>query len=329
MFAPPENMFLRLLTPIILLMAFSLIGCSAQNYFEYSIKSITLFASFLALLNIFVAIFPDINEYLSPWVSIGDEGVWSQSSLIGRVVGIFNQPLEAGVFFSISLLTAITYSKIYLEKFWLLNLLYVILIIVGGALSLSKIFLILGLFIALLYSVSIKVIRTRSFFVWLLMISILINLLALYAPAYFDSLFDLYENGGFIFALSAGRFDGGESENMLLYLRVFGDLNWISGFGLGSYLPLDSGYLEYLYQGGVCAFLGYLIFILWLFRISLVSWHYLQGKLLCFIVLLIIFGSMGGSVISANRANVVLFLLVASILGSLKYNSIVLNKVKV
>lgn len=312
LYASPLIMFARLGFPGAALICFSLMLSGSPSAFRHSIRAIVFSASILGAISFVLLLIPDYNHFLSPWVSSEEEGVWHQSTSLGRVVGVFNQPLEAGLFYSVALLASIVNFRVA-ERIGFWSYFCLLLIVLGGVLTLSKVFLVLGMLLGVLFAATLRLISVRFCAIAVFFMAMVFLFLEALAPAYFQSLYDLYEEGGLLFALTAGRI-GAPSMNTGLYLRLFDDLNWFFGFGFGSQLPLDSGYLEYFYQGGVFAFLGYFGFILILLVVYFRMRGLVQGKLILFMTALLVFSSLGGPVLSAGRANIAFILVLASVL---------------
>ena len=317
LYVSPFIMFARLAFPGVALICFSLILSGSPLAFTHSIRAIVFSASLLGAIAFISFLIPEYNYFLSPWVRSDEEGVWYQATSLDRVVGVFNQPLEAGLFYSVALLASIVQLRM-VQKIGALNYFSLLLIVLGGVLTLSKVFLVLGILLGVLFATSLRLVSLRFYPIAFLLVIIVFSFLKSLAPAYFQSLFDLYDEGGFLFSLTAGRI-GALSEKTYLYQRLFDDYNWIYGFGLGSQLPLDSGYLEYFYQGGVIALLGYFGFIFLLFFAYLNMKRSIQGKLILFLTVLLVFSSVGGPVLSAGRANIAFILLLAAALVSGNY----------
>jgi hypothetical protein len=262
----------------------------------------------------------DISGILGPWVRGGDESVWASALAIGRFTGVFNQPLEAGTFYSVAL-----FGTIYLAsrpgRHRALLAIAMLCILAGGLLSLSKNFVVLGLGVGVILAIALRVIRlsTAIFVSAGGMTAIGIGIWRL-NEAYATSLLDLLDSGGLILALTAGRFGGEETDVGQLFAALYSRSNWLTGFGLGAHLPLDNGYLEYFYQGGVLAILGYGIWMAILLAGAGQAMKSAEGKLLAALLTFVAAASLGGPVITANRANVALLaLMVTATHGCARY----------
>ena len=111
-------------------------------------------------------------------------------------------------------------------------------------------------------------------------------------------------------ALTAGRLGAGDTEVSLLFSELWSQGFWVFGRGLGSHLPLDNGYLEYFYQGGILSLLGYIYFLVALYLSGVNEKSSLHGKLMNSLLFFIAVASLGGPVVTASRANIALILLV-------------------
>ncbi|MCC7053583.1 MAG: hypothetical protein IT355_09960 [Gemmatimonadaceae bacterium] len=251
----------------------------------------------------------DIGGLLGPWVRSGETSVWAQALAIGRFTGIFNQPLEAGTFYSVALFAAI-YLRARRQAGPLFLGLGMLCVLAGGMLSLSKNFVVLGLGLGVLLAIALRVIRLTT--------AILVSVAGLAAigigvwrfnETYATSLLDLLDSGGVVLALTAGRFGGSETDVGQLFTALYTQSNWVAGFGLGAHLPLDNGYLEYFYQGGVLAITGYACWLLLLLLAAVQAPRSAEGRLLATLTLFVAVASLGGPVITANRANVALLCL--------------------
>jgi hypothetical protein len=142
---------------------------------------------------------------------------------------------------------------------------------------------------------------------------------------------DLVDKGNVLMALTAGRFGSEQTDVMLLFKSVVKE-NLFNGKGLGTVLPLDNGYLEYFYQGGIGALISFLL-IHGLLMVG--AWRFRSTKAgitLFFLAIYSLLASLGGPVITANRANILFFFLSAYYLNEAyteKYGAILYWKARV
>lgn len=101
------------------------------------------------MLSVITMLIPDLTVLLRPfWGAEGtDDTVADAAMEMGRFSGVFNQPAEAGLFYSLAALSAIAVYAGAPLKLWPTLL----VITVGGMLTVSKVFLFVGLPIALIY----------------------------------------------------------------------------------------------------------------------------------------------------------------------------------
>ncbi len=308
--------FIRLLLPVFICVGIAATMGTGAHATRDIARAIVLVAAPVGLVSGVSAI-TDVSGWLGPWVRGGDESVWAQAFAVGRFTGIFNQPLEAGVFFSVALLAAI-YLLADRPRHRMRILLAVVCILIGGMLSLSKNFIVLGLGISLVMAIRLRVISIPGALLMLGggLTAIVVAIWRL-NEAYVTSLLDLLDSGGLVLALTAGRFGGDDTDVGQLFAALQERQHWVSGFGLGAHLPLDNGYLEYFYQGGAFALAGFLAWIALLGGAAALSARSAERALLHALMLFVIVASLGGPVITANRANVALLALVVTAAGQL------------
>lgn len=121
-------------------------------------------------------------------------------------------------------------------------------------------------------------------------------------------------------ALTAGRLGSSDTEVSQLFAQLWTQGHWVYGRGVGSQLPLDNGYLEYFYQGGVLALCGYVVSLVALALPAVAHARRIEGKLLFYLLLFVVIASLGGPVVTANRANVTLMLLMVACIVTMRRN---------
>jgi hypothetical protein len=314
--ARPEAMFLRLCMPVLMLFSFVRLLLYVPAPLETTARAIVWMAILAGLCAVLSALI-DLSSLFAPWVQQDSGSVWENSVAIGRYPGLFNQPLEAGIFYSVAL-----FAQVYLIKFARRNIVVTALglavIVAGGMVSFSKNFSLLGVAVALLFAMWINLVGLWAVLLMLIGGAVAIPLvISGLNPAYFDSLADLYREGGILMAISAGRLGSSETGVSKLFADLWERDAWILGRGLGSHLPLDSGYLEYFYQGGVLAITGYLAFLVVLAVAAIRYRTTAGGKLIGCLLVLAAAGSVGGPVITASRASVAFMLLLAAAFASI------------
>ena len=316
--ADPLSQFVRLLLPVFGLMVLPSV-LPQQDNVAVKVSEAAVVAGALAATFTALSLFSNLAQTLLTFWVQGQEGsVWQSAYDVGRYTGIFNQPIEAGIFYSVCLIGAVhAYRYGKMNRIFLL--LAMALIIFGGTASLSKNFIVLGTACAVGYAFLNKLL-SRS-----LLVILSIPIIAA-APMglqrlninYITSLRDLYLDQGIIGALSAGRFgsEGGSVSMLFESLLVSGD--WLTGRGLGSHLPLDSGYLEYFYQGGILSLAGYVLALAVLSKYGWANRTHRDGPLLMVLMAYIWLSSAGGPTITASRTGIIVLILVCACLVSIR-----------
>jgi hypothetical protein len=278
------------------------------------IKNISLLAAFISILTIFFDLKWMLKYYISDIDS--DLGLWNQVYSLGRYIGLFTQPIEAGIFFSMALFVLVYMYKVrYIGKssFYLSS----IIILVGGMISLSKNFYLIAIVCAILLygqlsywkpSRYITLILISSLFIFIFIFSI-----DLTYTNYMNSLIEIYQRDGLTAALTAGRFGGDNMTKVEIMFNEFWHKGFFTGFGISSSSVLDNGFLEYAYQGGIFSLIGYIFFIINGFVISYINRKDLTSKFLNIIFVYVLIASVGGPVITSNRSNIIVLILICSL----------------
>lgn len=316
--ADPLAYFVRLAMPALMFLAFPTLLSGIPDVLLKTAKAVVAAAIVIVVFTLLSTVWSTAQDLLPLWVQAEDGSVFNIARDVGRNTAIFNQPLEAGIFFSMALI-ALVHVWRYGNTSLIFRLAGFAAAMTGGVLCLSKNFIVVGTACAILYSL------TSGLFSWRTSLALALPVALIAPPAayqlnqnYFQSLEDLYFEGGLWAALTAGRFGLTESEVSRLFTDLWRSGDWVRGRGLGAYLPLDSGYLEYLYQGGIVALTGYVVPLVVLFIHGWRRRRRYGGDLLVILVAYVVLASIGGPVITANRASVALILLIAACLVSLR-----------
>lgn len=115
----------------------------------FTCKIIVALGVINGVISVVTMLIPDLTVLLRPfWGAVDtDSTVADRAMDMGRFSGIFNQPAEAGLFYSLAALSAIAVYANSPRKLWP----SLVVITVGGLLTVSKVFLFVGLPIALVY----------------------------------------------------------------------------------------------------------------------------------------------------------------------------------
>jgi len=275
---------------------------------------------------VLLSLFFNLNAFLTPFVRSCFEGpsVWELAMSMGRYSGIFNQPLEAGLTYSLGLLSW-AYLNRHHRKTNFLDYSLLILLFLGGLMTVSKIFILVGTLIFLVYWNPFFVLKkhlNRHF----MFVGALGLCLAVWVKnswngySYFFRLFQIKADTNLIELYTGGRLGAVYSTIPEKFSKV-----WIEeplwGYGYGVVSCFDNGFLEFFVQGGLLALLGYIVLLAIFLRYA---WRgflrgYDEGRLLLAYFFLVLAGNFGGPVITINRFSTifwvsatVLFLLIQS-----------------
>ncbi|GIG91683.1 hypothetical protein [Plantactinospora endophytica] len=249
----------------------------------------------------------------------GQESVAVRAAQLGRLSGIFNQPAEAGALYSLALLAAVHRYRDRTVPFVVATA----LLTIGGVLTVSKIFLLIGLPLGLWQVVrSFGIARPR---VWALTSAVLCTMLAaqygLLPPwAGADYLTRLLRPPGdgtdLVGFYTAGRL-GDTPTLQYVSDAVLGSSPW---FGLGAgglAAAYDNGWIEALAVAGIVGVLLYTgilgcLVAAWFLRrpgTDPATVRFASG-----LVVVVLGGSLGLPMLTANRVGTITWLLIGLLL---------------
>lgn len=236
--------------------------------------------------------------------------VWELAASMGRFTGVFNQPIECGLAYSLGLL-AWGYLDRTRSRTTLSHYLLLVSLLVGGVLSVSKAFIVVGLPVFLwswLFSQRLtRLIHWRL----VLMVSAGIAVVALTLAQWtgLDYFLRLFRPGGeglaqLLELYTAGRF--GVQNSVFTQIAAH---TWRTAplAGLGFYptkIPIgDIGYLEYFVQGGLVALAGFVGALVVMLLTGLREWKRgsESGRFLAALAGYAILVCFGGTALSVNR----------------------------
>lgn len=254
----------------------------------------------------------DLAPYLRRfWATAGAQVTVAENGISsGRYSGIFNQPAEAGLAYGIAGLAA---CYVWHKRPAMLYLVLVP-IILGGILSVSKVFVLGGLPIILWH-----IWRTNAGHKRIVVVTLgVATFLGIAQSSYVSQ----WSGLGFLNRLlnpagqnwiqlyTAGRIGGGSS-----LIPVVDEVTRINPwFGLGAAglsTAYDNGLVEAFVVCGVIGVACYSLTLVWLWRLSKRIADKGQGLLMFELVILIVGTSVGISVFTANRASTMLWVLIA------------------
>lgn len=260
-----------------------------------------------------IATSTDISAYMRPfWSGSAGETTAERAAQLGRFSGIFNQPAEAGVVYGLAGLLAVWAFRRKPK----IMLLLLTLISIGGMLCISKVFILGGLPLILIYlwlsrsgagklgvilgaaALTAGVVQTGLFQQWTGM-----NFLArLFAPA---------ENHGFIEFYSAGRWN--EDAGMVDLLDSVMRASPLTGFGIQGLegIPYDSAWTEVAVLAG---FMGVVLLAAVYLALISMARKIADGELrvlATFITVFLLGASLGIPSLTVNRASTVVWVVLS------------------
>lgn len=248
---------------------------------------------------------------LKPFWGIGEGSVAENAMAMGRFTGVFNSPAEAGVMYSIA---AVLVVWLYSHR---LAIMYglVTLISIGGMLSVSKMFLLIGLPVMLALLLVLQQGRKR------LLVGIVVFVLGVFVLSsafmqnwagydYMMRLLEVPADQSAVEFYTAGRW--GEDASMVNVMQVVLGASPMVGVGAaGLQTPYDSQWTEVLVYGGLIGVVSVLVMfgvLLSRFR-TIRDWRTRYMALASWVVLFA--GSFGTATLSSNRTATVVWVVLA------------------
>jgi len=200
--------------------------------------------------------------------------VWENAAVQGRYCGIFDQPVENGLAYSVGLL-----SSIYLintsRSFWPWLLLPVL--IIGAILAASKVFILAGVPAAICYCLLSKKSQASTYFQVFAGLTVSGALIAVLLDewtgvSFFSNLVDPSNMESDLLGLYTGGRFGKEGWIAQRFEEIW-RLDPLSGFGFGTDKTFDNAYLEFFWQGGIVALILYGLVI------ATIGWAGIRGIL--------------------------------------------------
>lgn len=317
-FAALEN----LLQPIALMIVIGVVlsHISSQGRLQLLINAIQwmivllILNTLISIATIYFDTWPLVNWFVRE--DMGGSSVWLKAASMGRYSGIFDQPAEAGIAYSVSLLGWV-YLTVGRYRLTWRQCIAGIMLIMGGLLSVSKIFILGGLPIALGYAVWLAgyryLARTVTLFLGIIVgVLVMVKRWEWLGWNFLMRLFNIqqFSDEGLLYLYTAGRFGGKESTVKQMFEETWNSA-FLHGFGLGTFSSLDNGYLEFFYQGGIIALLLYGIILCVIgFAAFQASFNRLkEGKLLIVLWIIIVGAGLGAPVFTSNRSSILLWVI--------------------
>ena len=277
-------------------------------------------------LNALVALYSvvaDINSWGNFFWTAGVDptaSVAAKAATMGRHTGLFNQPLESGIAYSVGLFVFMHMKRGNRLQGWQSAIL-LLLVLSGGLLSVSKVFLLLGLPLAIFGHLTRSSARLKPRGI-LLTASVLVGLMVLAAYVPWEGRDRLEqtiryqtEEGALSF-YSSGRLGPDGSSRVVVETVLKGSA--LFGFGLsGLDVAYDNAWIEMMVLGGIVA-VGFYTLVLGILVFKLFRGRRLMSSndwwLTASLVVLVILGGIGGPTLTTNRSGVLVWILLTFVL---------------
>lgn len=302
----------------------------AWRLVTYAVLALLVLNAFIEVYSIFRGVPQLVLNYWQPPDSPeGANSVMANTIDMSRFTGIFNQTHENGACYSLGLflwgLHAIRRPRIGLFAMSVLGCL-----LVGGAISVSKIFLLGGIPLFIIYLGWFGGFRKLMAWKPLTVLALAMASIVTYAARWegLDYLLRFFSESersktGILSLLTAGRFSGsGQGETADLWRWVWSQ-SPVFGTGLASYTPLDSGYMEFYVQGGLLALSVYFLI---LFSLSSLGRPFPRKSprkafgLLLFLFLFV--SSLGAPVLTLNRFSTILWIYIILLIQFTRFDQV-------
>ena len=308
---------------IIFLIFFSLLPSNKQEIeviLRFGLELILWLLSLNTIFSIYIFLNPDttlINIFTGSKI-IGDFGGYSDVTLAelnlttGKFAGVFNQTFIVGFVYSLGLLIWVYLYKNN-QEYSLKTPIFLILILIGGVMSFSKVFLVIG---APLFLILLGFKRSLIFFIFI--IFAFFSMLLIY-PNLFELVSD-YKAMNYIFRLLTGF--SGDFLNIYTSSRLGSDSAVIEGiiyiisskplfgFGYGSIETSDFSFYEIVSLGGLMGLFAYtfllLILITPIFNLRSLRDKYFYGLFLS----LTYISSLAAPIFTANRVSILIWFII-------------------
>jgi hypothetical protein len=312
--------------PIALMLIFASLIYAGINYEkDLLLRTSKVLVIFLSLNTVwtiigFITDVHFINEYF--WGGLSSVAINAEQ--MGRYSGIFNQPSEAGVAYSLGLF-AIMYIMDREKKINIKHYFFIIFILFGGIVTVSKIFLFGGLLLFLFSIFMHKKVRKKlpKLLIWIPILSYPAYVFLINSWDGFDFIgrfFNGNNQQGFISLITAGRFGGAEgvqSQQSIFFSEIL-QTSPLIGAGMGHYQTVDTAFFHMFSNGGSIAMLIYLFILVFLFVLAikfLIKCKFnSESKYFVMIVLLIFLGSFGVPILIINRSSIIIWVLISLLL---------------
>lgn len=268
----------------------------------------------------FISMIGDVT-FINLYFWGGEDSVALRALTNGRYSGIFNQPMESGAIYSVGLFCWYYLVKLK-NQIKMGDLVKLIFLLFGGVLSVSKVFLFIGVPLFLLvmlinktfYRHFIKILSWSVVSIFLFLQLLVIWKGGDYLARFWAPSQDLTS------LVTAGRF--GEDSQLATLFKGVSEHNLLIGGGYGFSDVYDSLYFYFFSIGGIIGLIFLGILLLTFFKQIRKQYKRNGNECVVFILLfcLIVAGGVGAPILTLNRVNILLWTLIAII-----YKQVYLN----
>lgn len=197
------------------------------------------------------------------------------------------------------------------------------MLLLGGLLSVSKVFLLLAvpLFVCWVLinrrGLPLKCLRATHGWLAIGVVMVFVPLMASRWQGVNRlkktlGLADQVGSSGFLSRLTGKRFGEADSNVLTAFSEVWENAP-LQGFGFVQRRGFDNAYLEFFYQGGSVGILLYLAVLAWLGLLGcrVLSWGRSEGSMLLLILIFVVVAGLGAPVLTINRSSILLWLLLS------------------
>ena len=279
--------------------------------------------AFIALASAMFGVLPFLQYFVSADLG-GGESRFEITAEGGRFTGIFDVPATAGAAYSLALLMW-AYINRRAQRHSIINYILGGALIVGGTVTISKIFIFGGMPLFFIYWMWPGRSNARLTIKLLLVLSAIIIAVVVFSELWvglraIDDLFISNRNTTpFELFFHFLKIRYGTTEEALIggIFNYIWDTAPVSGLGFAYYGVADSAYLLYFMEGGMVSLILYLGLIISLIYVGLEDWYRGNeiGRFLTILGVFILIAGVGSPIITMARTDTILWIMVVLALG--------------
>lgn len=242
--------------------------------------------------------------------------------MMGRFTGVFNQPAESGLAYGLGLFAWAYLSCLKVKSGipFKGNYLLLVFVILGGFFSISKIFIVVGFPLFILYLVAVnKYTHILNIKLFLFLLFGFLSIGYIIAQGDKDGTSRFYSLTTLmtatedpVFMLTGGRFGNNDASLTSKFIKVWAT-DPLFGRGFASFVTLDSGYFEFFAQGGLICLIGFFSILIGMAWAALKNIKTDEGVLLMFVVIFISGAAVGMPPLTANRFSPIIWVFIVFI----------------